>query len=42
MNQLTNEIISTTIQLALFTLIPFIFFIPKRQKRYFFEIYRII
>lgn len=32
MNQLVNEIISTTIQVALFTLIPFIFFLFRKHK----------
>ncbi len=32
MNQLVNEIISTTIQVALFTLIPFIFFLFRKDK----------
>ncbi len=32
MNQLTNEIISTTIQVALFTLIPFVFFLFRKDK----------
>lgn len=32
MNQLANEIISTTIQVALFTLIPFIFFLFRKDK----------
>lgn len=32
MNQLVNEIISTTIQVALFTLIPFVFFLFRKDK----------
>lgn len=32
MNQLANEIISTIIQVALFTLIPFIFFLFRKDK----------
>lgn len=32
MNQLVNEIISTTVQVALFTLIPFLFFLFRKDK----------
>ncbi len=32
MNQLVNEFFSTTIQVALFTLIPFIFFLLRKDK----------